>query len=337
MASTLWRHGSYRVKTDQRTGGRKCPVEEDVCEPCHGIRCCKISDRKKALKPCDKRRIIAGLRIERPKDISKACRLLRISRSSLQYQSIKNDQWVMNRLEALSKQYPLDGFWKCYGRIRNAGDVINHKRLHRVYKQMKLPLRRKVKKRLPARVKEPLAVPASFTQTWSIDFMSDALSNGTKFRSFNVIDDYNREVLFIETDYSLKSSRVIWVLKHLINRYGKPQKIRMDNGPEFVARLAQSWSVANEIEFKYIQPGKPMQNAYIERFNKTYRENILDAYLFDCIEEVREATQLWIDDYNNTRPHDALGGLSPRMYREKNSKAIGLRSASATPSLNYAQ
>lgn len=255
----------------------------------------------------------------------------------MRYQSIKDDEWVIHRLEALATQHPLDGFWKCYGRIRNAGDVINHKRLHRVYKQMKLPLRRKVKKRLPARVKEPLAVPDFFTQTWSIDFMSDALSNGTKFRSFNVIDDYNREVLFIETDYSLKSSRVIWVLKHLINRYGKPQKIRMDNGPEFVAKLAQSWSVANEIEFKYIQPGKPMQNAYIERFNKTYRECILDAHLFDCIDEVREATQLWIDDYNNVRPHDALGGLPPRIYREKNSKAIGLRSASATPPLHYAQ
>jgi len=202
---------------------------------------------------------------------------------------------------------------------------------------MGLPLRRKVKKRIAAGVKEPLAAPDQFTQTWSIDFMSDALSNGTKFRSFNVIDDYNREVLFIETGYSLKSSRVIWVLKHLVNRYGKPQKIRMDNGPEFVAKLAQDWSKANEIEFKYIQPGKPMQNAYIERFNKTYRGGILDAYLFDNIDEVREATQKWIDDYNNARPHDALGGLSPRMYREKNSKAIGLRSASATPSLHYAQ
>jgi putative transposase len=270
------------------------------------------------------------VRQQRPRDTGKACRLLKTSRSAVAYKSIKDDSFIMKQLEKLSKANPVEGFWKCYHRLRNSGTVVNHKRLHRVYKKMKLPLRRKVKKRLPQRVKEPLAVPEGFCQTWSIDFMSDVLSNGTKFRSFNVIDDYNREVLFIETDYSLRSSRVIWVLRHLVNRYGKPRKIRMDNGPEFVAKLASGWSEMSDIEFQYIQPGKPTQNAYVERFNKTYRQGVLDAWLFDTLDEVREVTEVWIEDYNNHRPHDSLGGISPKTYREKHLLS-GRSEAKATP------
>ena len=256
------------------------------------------------------------------------------------YKSVKNDEVLISKLQTLSTEYPTEGFWKYYGRLRNNENLtVNHKKLHKIYKKMGLSIRRKTKKRLPSRVKEPLAVPAQFTQTWSMDFMSDALSNGTKFRSFNIIDDFNREVLFVEVDYSLKSSRVIWVLRHLINRYGKPLRIRMDNGPEFVAKLAKSWSEANGIEFKYIQPGKPMQNAYIERFNRTYRENILDAYLFDNLEEVREITERFKGDYNHARPHDALGGVSPMQYRKKwevknEANPAGIRFAPATPPLH---
>jgi len=166
----------------------------------------------------------------------------------MSYKSIKEDQFIIERLQEFVIEHPREGFWKCHYMLRNAGEKINHKRLHRIYKQLGLPLRRKCKKRLPTRVKEPLTVPGSFTHSWSMDFMSDATEGARKFRSFHVIDDYNREVLFIETDYSLKSSRVIWVLNHLVNKHGRPKQIRMDNGPEFIAKLAEQWSLANEIE-----------------------------------------------------------------------------------------
>lgn len=265
---------------------------------------------------------------------------MKTSRSSIAYLSVKDDVSLMEKLRKLAVEHPREGFWKCHFRIRNSGDIINHKRVHRVYKELGLPLRRKHRKRLPARTKEPLAVPCSFTHTWSMDFMSDALEGGRKFRTFNVIDDYNREVLFIETDYSLKSNRVIWVLRHLVNRHGKPVRIRMDNGPEFIAEIAKKWSEANEIEFKHIEPGKPMQNAYIERFNGSFRDGVLDAYLFRNLDEVREITARWVYDYNHFRPHDALGGMSPMAYREAYKEihvSPGLRSAPATPSLHSAQ
>lgn len=248
--------------------------------------------------------------------------MLAISRNSASYQSIKDDTVLQSVLQDLTSEHSQEGFWKYYDRIRLGGLVVNHKRVYRIYKQMKLSLRRKTKKRLPSRDKEPLVVPETMNATWSMDFMSDALSNKTRFRSFNIIDDFNREVLFIETDYSLKSSRVIWVLNHLINKVGKPQKIRMDNGPEFIANLMKQWSTVNEIEFKYIQPGKPMQNGFVERFNRTYREKVLDAYLFDSIDEVREQAAVFVKDYNYYRPHDALGGLSPMMYKTKHNTCI---------------
>lgn len=243
---------------------------------------------------------------------------MNMSKSVFYYKpSPKDDTEIEKALQEKAEQHSEEGFWKAYGRLRNEGKVWNHKRVHRIYVSLGLPLRRKVKKRLPTRLKETLEVPTEQNHTWSMDFVTDVLENKKRFRAFNVIDDYNREVLHIEIDFSLTSNRVVWVLNHLINKKGRPKKIRMDNGPEFIANIASVWSEMHEIEFKYIQPGKPTQNAFVERFNGSYRRGVLNKYIFENIDQVREQTQIWMNDYNHHRPHDALGNIAPIEYAKR--------------------
>jgi putative transposase len=157
-------------------------------------------------------------------------------------------------------------------------------------------------------------VPEQSNQSWSLDFMSDSLSNGRAFRTLNILDDYNREALWIEVDTSIPAERVIRVLDVLRLWRRTPRQIRMDNGPELISQRLAEWAQEHHVELAHIQPGKPAQNAYIERFNRTFREEVLDAYVFDDLQEARAITDQWLQEYNTLRPHEALQGLTPHQY-----------------------
>lgn len=244
-----------------------------------------------------------------------ACKVLSISRTVYRYQpDAKRDEPVILALQELADKYPRYGFGKMFPILRRRGFSWNHKRVHRVYCALKLNLRRKGKNRLPSRSPDPLAVPASLNQCWSIDFMSDALWDGRKFRTFNMVDDFNREALAIEIDLGLPAERIIRVLDRIAAWRGYPLKLRMDNGPELTSVKLAAWAEEHEVELEFIKPGKPTQNSFVERFNRTYREEVLDAYVFKTLTEVREITEKWLREYNEERPHESLGNLTPAEY-----------------------
>ena len=255
--------------------------------------------------------------------VRQACKAVNLSRTVFYYQpKNKADEPVIRALDELSDQHPCLGFWKLFYMLRKQGHGWNHKRVYRIYKQMKLNIRRTKKRRLPTREPQPLLQPLYGNESWSVDFMSDCLLDGTRFRTLNIIDDYNREALGIEVDTSIGASRLVNCLERIIPDVGTPKQIRVDNGPEFTSFVFREWCEEKDITICYIQPGKPVQNAYIERFNGSYRREILDAYYFNSLTEVRETTQRWLWHYNASRPHEALMNLTPLEFSNRNNSLV---------------
>jgi putative transposase len=250
---------------------------------------------------------------EKKASLTQACRITQIDRKTYRHQSKKKkeDQMIEDFLLEKAKNNPTYGFQTLFGMLRNEGHPFNHKRVRRIYCDLKLNLKRKPRKRLAPRTAKKLVVPQIPNETWSLDYMSDALSSGRRFRTANVLDDHRRECLGIKVHFSLPSSTITSWLDQIAQEKGYPKKIRVDNGPENIAKHFKKWALKNNIEILYIQPGKPAQNAYIERFNRSYREAILDQYQFDHLQEVRKLTTEWIDHYNHERPHQALGMQPP--------------------------
>jgi putative transposase len=253
--------------------------------------------------------------------LRQACKLAGIQQAVYYYKpKPKDDGEIREKLAELAELHSRWGFWMMHHRLRLLDYQWNHKRVYRIYTDMQLNLRRKHKKRLPSRIQEPLLQPLYPNITWSMDFMHDGLINGVEFRSFNVIDDFNREALNITIDKSLTSPRIIRELNRLIEWRGKPEKLRVDNGPEFIAQAMEDWAKDNKIELQFIQKGKPHQNGYVERFNRSFREEVLDNFSFESLNQARLLSNAWIWIYNNERPHSSLKYYTPNQFLLKYGK-----------------
>jgi putative transposase len=246
-----------------------------------------------------------------------------ISEACYRYEGLRNAEndrvadWLL-RLTCAHKKW---GFGLCFLYLRNVkGFGWNHKRVHRIYCELELNLRIKPRRRLVRKKPEALAVPDKPNVMWSMDFMADQLSSGRRFRTFNVLDDFNREGLGIEVDLSLPAARVVRSLEQIIEWRGKPEALRCDNGPEYISGTLQNWADQHGIEINFIQPGKPQQNAYVERYNRTVRHEWLEMNEFNTIEEAQETATRWLWTYNNERPNMAIGGVTPAMKLAQTNK-----------------
>lgn len=248
-------------------------------------------------------------------NIRQACEAFHISKTCFNYSpKLSNENaLIADWLVRLTHNQKNWGFGLCFLFLRNVkGYGWNHKRVYRVYRELELNLRIKPKKRIVREKPEPLQQPDSPNHIWSMDFMYDQLQDGRTIRLLNVLDDFNREGLAMEVDFSLPADRVVRTLNQIIEWRGKPKAIRCDNGPEYISKTLQIWAAKQGVTLEYIQPGKPQQNAYIERYNRTVRYDWLGQYLFESLEQVQEYATRWLWTYNNERPNMGIGGITPK-------------------------
>ncbi len=266
------------------------------------------------VRPSQRKEMALRGRTEFSVSIRLICEVFSISETCYRYEAILSSEnlLIADWLLRLTQTHKRWGFGLCFLYLRNVqGYSWNHKRVYRIYRELELNLRIKPRRRIKRDRPDPLSVPQAINQVWSMDFMSDSLIDGRKLRTFNVIDDYNREDLSIDVDHSLPSKRVIRALEQVIEWRGKPAALRCDNGPEYISQELKHWTAKQRITLLYIQPGKPNQNAYIERFNRTARHEWLDLHAFESIEHAQLLATQWLWTYNHERPHTAIGGVPP--------------------------
>jgi putative transposase len=245
----------------------------------------------------------------------RACWLLGLSRSSCRYQPRRREEEALRqRLRELAAERRRFGYRRLAVLLRREGWAVNRKRVYRVYWQEQLQVGKRPRKRRVSQQRLPLAVPGGPNERWSMDFMTDSLATGRRFRALNVLDDYTRECLRIEVDTSLGGERVARVLEELRRQRGGPKGIVVDHGPEFTSQALDRWAYQRGVRLHFIAPGKPEQNAYAESFNGKFRDECLNEHWFADLKEARGKIEGWRQDYNQRRPHSALGYWTPEEF-----------------------
>ena len=243
----------------------------------------------------------------------RACRLVTMAVMTYRYRSLRTDEPLRTRLVELAREKPRFGYRRLQVLFERSGEHVNHKRLHRVYREAGLAIRRKKRKHC-GREGKPLLARTSANQEWALDFVHDAVECGRTIRVLSVVDAYTRECLGLEVDTSFASRRVTRVLEAIVAERGQPLAIRCDNGPELTSRHFLAWCVERQIELVHIQPGKPTQNARIESFNGRLREECLNLSWFQNLFDARRKIAAWRKEYNEERPHSSLGYKTPKEF-----------------------
>ena len=260
----------------------------------------------------------------------RACGLLEVPRSSVRHQSQQEDGALREKLIDLARKRPRFGYRRLHVLLQREGQVINHKRVWRVYKAAGLSVKRTRRKKLVGNLRPMLQLGAA-NQEWAIDFVQDVLHAGRKFRILSVVDSFTRECLCLEVDTSLGSQRVTRVLDRIIQQRGRPLAIRSDNGSELTARHFLAWSIENKVDLIHIQPGKPVQNAYVESFHGRLRDECLNASWFWNLFDARRKIESWRKDYNSQRPHSSLGYRTPEEFARETAPLPSAFLGSAPP------
>ncbi|TBY57048.1 IS3 family transposase [Rhizobium leguminosarum bv. viciae] len=272
---------------------------------------------KEVVTPAAKRKAVAHLMSHHEMSERRACKAIGFCRMTVRYETRRDDDHELReRMKALAHERRRFGYRRIHVLLRREGHLVNHKRLFRLYREEKLTVRKRGGRKRAIGTRAPMLVPMAANDRWSLDFVSDQFTDGRRLRILTVVDDCTRECLALVSDTSLSGLRVARELDRIIEERGKPRMIVSDNGSEFTSNAILQWADRTKVDWHYIAPGKPIQNAFIESFNGRLRDEFLNETLFSSLAHARSALSNWRSDYNDQRPHSGLGWLTPAEFAQ---------------------